>query len=531
MRPAPEPRSLDEAFASAPNEAEALRAGVGWIATRSRADACDLFERQPSGGLLLRVSTAHSELEGRLQMARGVGVTGQALELARAVVVPSDLRNDPRYALPPGLREPDYLAAIGLPVANGGGSMGALLVRRLHKWVPTPGEVALLERSALEFALAWRVYRGAFDAGSHNDRLNVLTEVTDTLTGTPYLEEILQHLVNLTARRFNYVVVSLRLLDAPRQHLVLRAAYSTQRAYPKRPVIALGESIAGKVIQRGRLMVVQDVQTDAEFIGHDLAVEHGLRSMVCVPLKLYNRAVGVMSCYTAEVREFPRDELATLETIAKQAAVSIEHAKLQVRDTLMQEMHHRVKNNLQQVASLLRLQIRHSHYRSVEEALGDSLGRIEAIAAVHELLSREDLDLVSLRSVSETLVQHQQQSFLPPGKKVGFSVRGDDVFLNTTQATQVALVLNELIQNAVTHGFRTSDEGEVHVTIEDREGLVGVWVSNDGDPLPKPFDARTGRLGLQIVEGLSRALGGTFKLEERLGWTVSELTFLRTTGE
>ncbi|MFX8082975.1 histidine kinase dimerization/phosphoacceptor domain -containing protein, partial [Acinetobacter baumannii] len=76
--------------------------------------------------------------------------------------------------------------------------------------------------------------------------------------------------------------------------------------------------------------------------------------------------------------EFTPDEVRALETLAGQAAVLIENAKLQVRSTLMQEMHHRVKNNLQQVASLLRLQIRHGGYKTLEQALTDTLSRILA---------------------------------------------------------------------------------------------------------------------------------------------------------
>jgi two-component sensor histidine kinase len=278
-------------------------------------------------------------------------------------------------------------------------------------------------------------------------------------------------------------------------------------------------------------MIVDDVQVEDDFIGHDLAMEQGLRSMICVPLRLYQRAVGVMSCYTGEVRQFPPDEVATLETLAKQAAVAIEHAKSQVRDTLLQEMHHRVKNNLQQVASLLRLQARQEDAKSLESALTETLGRIEAIAAVHELLSRDDLDHVDLRGLAETLVQHQQQSFILPGKTIEFSVRGDDVSLNTTQATQVALILNELIQNAISHGFKDTDSGEVHVTIEDTEGRIDLWASNNGDALPPEFDRAKGRLGLQIIDNLARSLGGSFTIEDRLGWTVAHVRFMRTSGE
>ena len=322
------------------------------------------------------------------------------------------------------------------------------------------------------------------------------------------MEEILQLLVNLTAQQFNYRVCTVRLLDEHRGELVLRATQAPAKAYQRKRAIKLGESIAGRAIAENRPIIVHDVQLEEDYIGHDLAVEQGLRSMICMPLTIQDRAVGVLSCYTSEIHTFGSDEIKALETLAKQAAVSIEHAKLQVRSTLMQEMHHRVKNNLQQIASLLRLQIRHSEYKSLEEALNDVLSRILAIASVHDLLSREDLDHVGLRSIADSLVQHQQASLILPDKRVSFQVRGEDVHLNMTQATQIALVLNELILNAVEHGFEITSSGEIHVNVEEKEGEVAIWVSNSGDQLPESFDLSPGQPSGLADRGESGAVSG-----------------------
>jgi two-component sensor histidine kinase len=377
-----------------------------------------------------------------------------------------------------------------------------------------------------------RSYNAAYQAGAQINRLGALSEVSRTIATSPYLEEILQLLVNLTAQQFNYRVCTVRLLDESRGELVLRATQAPAKAYQRKRAIKLGESIAGRAIAENRPIIVRDVQIEDDYIGHDLAVEQGLRSMVCVPLTLQDRPVGVISCYTSEVRDFLPNEIEALETLAKQAAVSIEHAKLAVRNTLMQEMHHRVKNNLQQVASLLRLQMRHTNYKSLEEALNDCLGRILAIAGVHDLLSREDLDHVGIRSIAETLVHHQQSSLMLPDRQIQFEVRGTDVTLNMSQATQLALVLNELIQNAMEHGFKITQNGEIHINVEEKDEEVSVWVSNSGDSLPDDFDpSLVSNLGLKIVDNLARSLGGRFKMSNVLGWTVSEVKFPKGSGE
>src|SRR5207249_1359723 len=90
--------------------------------------------------------------------------------------------------------------------------------------------------------------------------------------------------------------------------------------------------------------------------------------------------------------------------------------------------------------------------RTAEEALTDTLNRILAIAAVHELLSRDDLDTVSCKKVAEQILTMTKQSVVPPGKSVFTRVEGPDIRLPLSHATSLALVVNELVQNAVEHG-------------------------------------------------------------------------------
>lgn len=522
---------LFTALAKGATESELLQNAVAFLQEALQAHAADIFLIEPGGGLVLRASTHEHENVGRLRIGRGVGLVGHTLATEEPAAITERLLEDSRYVISPLGEAQVYESAIALAVPAPEGALGVVLLRRTDWWPDAPAVLAEAERMARELSGGLRMFWAAPSHGSHLDRLGAVSEVTGSLAASPYLEEILQLLVTLTAQRFNYKVVTVRLLDERRKELILRATQATNKAYQNKRAIGLGESIAGKVMQSQRPSIVRDVQSEPEYVGHDLAEEQGLHSMVCLPLTIQNRSVGVMTCYTGEVREFSDDEIHALESLAKQAAVSIEHAKLQVRNTLMQEMHHRVKNNLQQVASLLRLQLRQSHYKDPEQALTDSLGRVLAIAAVHELLSRDDLDHVDIRSIAETLGSQLQTSVVLPDKQIHFSIRGDEIYLNTNQATQVALVMNELIQNAVEHGFEVSGEGDIHVTIEEKEGQIGLWVSNNGDPLPEDFDMSRSQLGLQIIQSLARALGGTFKLENRLGWTVAEVMFTRTRAE
>ena len=535
---------LLQAIARSTSSESLLYEIVEELGQRGFADSCDIFEVFDRESLTLRASNVMPSMSNRFRLGKGKGISTLALETGKPIFIGKKAEQNPRYARFPGVEEGLYSAIATLPLIPSHQPMrtetqldkqhirGVLALKwYLPRSFSSHQKRGLIRLSSL-IADALEAFSQAHSIGAQSNRLGALSKVSRTITSSPYLEEILQLLVNLTAQQFNYKVCSVRLLDEDRHELVLRATQAPAKAYQRKRAIKLGESFAGRAIAENRPIIVTDVQKEDDYIGHDLAEEQGLKSMICIPLTLGEKPVGVLSCYTSEIREFKLDEIAALETLAKQAAFSIEHAKLQVRDTLMQEMHHRVKNNLQQVASLMRLQLRHGEYKSLDVALNDTLARILAISSVHDLLSREDLDRVTIKSIAESLVQHQVSSLLLPDKHIAFEVRGDETTLNMNQATQVALILNELVLNAVEHGFNVSNEGEVHITIEEKEGDVSLWVSNNGDQLPANFDpVVASHLGLQIVENLARALGGKFKITDILGWTVTEIKFPNITFE
>jgi two-component sensor histidine kinase len=522
-----------DALSRSHSEDELLAELANELRHAAAADGADILVVDGAGGLILRASTEMPEMNSRFRLGKGKGLSGTALAENKSLFIDADVERHPNYARIPGVPDGTYQSIALLPIQlNGGPPTGVVSFKRTRVWKFSAPERKRLATLVQFTAHCMNAFHNAFNAGSQVNRLGALTEVSRTISSSPYLEEILQLLVNLTAQQFHYLVCTVRLLDEDRGELVLRATQASVKAYQRKRAIKLGESIAGRAIAENQPIIVPDVKDEEDYIGHDLAEEQGLRSMICVPLTIQDRAVGVLTCYTGDVHEFPEDEIAALETLAKQAAFAIEHAQYQVRDTLMQEMHHRVKNNLQQVASLMRLQLRHGEYKSLEEALNDTLARILAIAAVHDLLSREDLDHVAVLSIAESLVQHQTSSLMLPGKSIKFDVRGTNVTLSMTQATQIALVLNELVLNAVEHGFKTTDSGEVHITVEEKAGEVALWVANNGDELPPDFDMATeSHLGLQIVENLARALSGRFKLSNILGWTVAEVKFTRFRSE
>jgi len=178
------------------------------------------------------------------------------------------------------------------------------------------------------------------------------------------------------------------------------------------------------------------------------------------------------------------------------------------KDATIREIHHRVKNNLQTISSLLRLQGRRLERGEAKTAIEESVRRIRSIALVHEILSREPGDDVPFVDIVKPVVGMVADSMISPEHPIRFDVDGDGGILPAGVATPLAVVLNELLQNAVDHAYPqeldlTGTPGQVRVGIARDGRMLRLRVADDGVGLPAGFqlDRSTG-LGLSIVRTL-----------------------------
>jgi two-component sensor histidine kinase len=199
--------------------------------------------------------------------------------------------------------------------------------------------------------------------------------------------------------------------------------------------------------------------------------------------------------------------------VGQQTAPVIENANLAKNALPVREMHHRIKNNLQMVAMLLRLQLHGGAEISAQDVLQQTISRIMSIAAVHESLSPEGFRSIDVRALIQQSAQMATQNMIRPDQKVRVTVEGSAVRLASQPAITLAIAANELIQNAPEHGFGERKEGSVQVTLVEEPERVLLVVRDDGVGLPTDFD-RKRSLGLQIVEALVvEDLRGGFQLE------------------
>jgi two-component sensor histidine kinase/putative methionine-R-sulfoxide reductase with GAF domain len=441
---------------------EVLRLVATKVADALQADACFVYlYDERSGELVLRAThgTSVEEMTRRPRMRPGEGITGTAAAERTPVMIPSQAHLDPRFKEFPNLPEDEYESILAVPIlAQGERLEGALNVRTRATRAYSEGEIGLLTAIADQVAQSILHAQLYAQAQRRVAELEALARISEAVSESLYLEESLQAIVETT----------------------MEAVQATGAAL---------------VLEDGRI-----AWPEGRSGGH----------AVRTPLRWKRRQIGEL--VADRDTPFTDDERALLEAIAHHAAVALEHGRAVMRGVLAQEIHHRVKNNLQTVASLLRLQARAGGV-DPREALEHSVNRILAIAAVHEALTEQREEDVELSELIDRLRAMLVQG-LAGGRQV--EARLQPVSLAGSRATALALVFSELLQNALEHGA-----GAVRIELARRDGNAVLSIADDG---PGP-DGSSAGTGLSIVDALVRdELHGSFDLRHD-GGTRAEVVF------
>jgi len=172
---------------------------------------------------------------------------------------------------------------------------------------------------------------------SFEEQIKALSKIGKAITSDLYSEDILRLIVTVTAEVLGSNICSLMLIDEKTNELVIRASQSISEEYNKKPPLKVGEGIAGKVAKENKSIVVKDVIKEKEYKHKDMAKKEGLCSLLCVPLAVRGKVIGVINCYTSKPHDFTETEINILTTIANEAAVAIENTELIVKSKVIKE--------------------------------------------------------------------------------------------------------------------------------------------------------------------------------------------------
>jgi signal transduction protein with GAF and PtsI domain/anti-sigma regulatory factor (Ser/Thr protein kinase) len=462
--------------------------------------SCSIYLTEKSADrLVLKATTGLARAAiGKASLRSGEGLTGWTVTHGRPVAA-TDARLDARFKLLPETHEESLSSLLAVPLTVQGRTIGAMNVQTAQPHQYADEEIELL-------SLIANLAAGAIEKATLYDHmrqqiheLEGLVTVSRAIISPLYLDEMLAVVAEMAARVMGAKAVILHLLDEASGRLAVRAAHNVDLENRTVRSLALGEGIVGEVARQAKPLVVPDVRSDPRYRDRDLAESEGLVSLLSVPLIVRERTVGVLSCYTDIRHDFGPKEIDVFSMLANQTALAIENARLVIGSVVVREMHHRIKNNLQTVAMLLRLEMGAAEDGRTKTILGDALTRILSIAAVHETLSEQGLELVDVRQMLERVARNVVG--LAAGKEITIEVLGEPLSLPSRAATSLALTATELVQNAVKHAFVQRDRGTITISISTGRDACEVVVADDGmgDAAERPV--RRG-LGYEIVQTL-----------------------------
>lgn len=190
--------------------------------------------------------------------------------------------------------------------------------------------------------------------------------------------------------------------------------------------------------------------------------------------------------------------------------------KLDEKDMLLKEVHHRVKNNLQTVCSLLNMQSRGAEDEHMKNLIKSSQNRVMAMAMVHEMLYlRDDLSAIDYKPYVFKLTEYLVKSVKGPDSKVKLAIDVPDIVLGIDTAIPLGLLINETITNSLKYGIQGDSEGEIHIELkkQDKDDYV-LTIGDNGVGISEEVDPKTTKsLGLKLIHNLARQLKGSITMD------------------
>jgi two-component sensor histidine kinase/putative methionine-R-sulfoxide reductase with GAF domain len=526
-----------------------LQTVVETVAQVVGVEACSvyLYDKHRDELILRATRGLNKDAVGQVVAHLGQGVTGWAAQLGHPVAV-HDVREEQRFNVEPQLGEEPFRSMLAVPIVlfsaerfqfSADKLQGVITVQTHGPRDFSQEEISFVEVAAgeLAFFIANAQLYQQTDERLHQKlrELTTLQQVSKSIAEQVGLPGVLALIVEKAVELAQADRAAIFQMDAE-GHLQLVASHGGD-----------GDGVRDFIIQTvrdSRPLAVMNAYQDARFpeLAH-VAQREGFHSLFCMPLRARERTIGAICLYKREPHLFDYEQVRLLSTFADEAAIAIENARLydesqralMIKSVLLQEMHHRVRNNLQTISALLAMQLRRVEPNSQgAKALRESAARIQSIAAIHNLLSREDVGATTVSAVARQVVESAQATLVTSEAPVRFAITGDPVRVGSRDATVLALVINELISNALSHGL-AAEGGKIVVDGTISDGTVTVEVRDDG-PLhpPAPRPQHSSGLGLQIIETLvNEDLGGTFRLvrDDEGGWMRAQVRFPQRTVE
>lgn len=507
------------------------------VAEELHVDLCSIFFYDDLQRVLtLRATNGPRPLGGmHFTLRLGEGYSGWVADKGRPLLE-RDAHTSPNFANESNAYSDNYHGLMALPIIFFGNS--ERLIGVINVQSATPRDFTREEMSFVE------VVAGIVAINIENGRLYEQTDeqlrrkvhelatihrVSSIIASTLNLDEVLQIITTQAVHLSGAERSCIFSLDPDTQTLHVLAHYGLNAALARRMQINLGQCCAGRTVQTGRpSMAVDCFHADEHCILHsDPFVSAEIHSVLCVPLQVKQKTLGCICIYSSHRYMLSPEQMQLVITFANEAAIAIDNARLyeetrrglELKSALLRELHHRVKNNLATVAGILSLQRRRTKSDEVRNTLAESVNRVQGLAATHDLLAHEDVSEARIDDIARKIVGVANGNLRPPEKHIVFTVEPSAVVIPSRAVTILALVLNEMVSNAIKHGMADQTEGAITITGYEEDGIVVVQVLDTGSgPRFDPALANSNEggnfegLGLSLIKHLIGDLDGSFTL-------------------
>jgi two-component sensor histidine kinase len=345
-----------------------------------------------------------------------------------------------------------------------------------------------------------------------------------TLQGKPFFD-LLNHTARLTAEGMQAEFCKvLEYIPAENRFLVRAGVGWHEGIVGVATVGADLESPSGFALRTGEPVISNHLENEQRFRTPELLLEHGIRRAMNVILQGDGSPYGVLEVDSRSEGEFSKHDIAFLQGAANILGMAIERQRYERRlkgaldrhQILLKEISHRVKNSLQIVSSMLNLQASTADDAGLSAHLAEASGRVSAIGRAYERLSYDaDIENIDLRAYLQAVCADAIGA--SSNCKLDFD-GAHGIQLHADQAISLALIVNELVTNAVKYAFSNRHEGHISVRLVRQDANTAlVSVRDDGTGLPADFDlSKSKGLGLRIVTALAKQLGADITRNPRV---------------
>ena len=340
------------------------------------------------------------------------------------------------------------------------------------------------------------------------------------LKGTPF-DGLLRETVRLSAQGLEAEFCKVLEYIPARNRLLMRAGVGWDEGLVgKASVGADLASPSGYALRTGKPVISNHLESEERFRTPDLLVAHGVRRAINVILQGDGVPYGVLEVDSRSAGEFSERDIAFLQGAANILGMAIERQRqeqalkvaLEHQQVLLKEINHRVKNSLQLVAGMLRLQAGDDPH--LGQRLQEASSRIMAIGRAHDRLYRSpQIEKIEMSDYLSDICKDLNQ--IVPNCDILFDASGQ-FFFNTDQAINIALVVTELITNAAKHAYPDGRRGPIQVRVGRVDDTVaGISVRDEGSGLAHDFEITKGNgFGMRLVKALVKQTHGQFRIEQ-----------------